>query len=176
MFLDRRSIRRFKDDEVEQAKLEIVLETARWAPSWGNTQCCEVVVVRNAELKKKLSGLLSPKNPATLAVERAPVVLAVCGGLNKAGFYSGKALTKFGDWFMYDLGLATQNICLSAHEQGLGTVIVGAFDHDGVARLLEVPENYEVVALLPLGYPDHSPSPPKRKSLDNFIHNDTFSS
>lgn len=174
MFTERRSIRRFKKMEIEETKLSKVLEAARWAPSWANTQCCELVVVKNDEIKKQLSEVLSPKNPATLAVENAPVVVVVCGALKKAGFYNEKALTKFGDWYLFDLGIYTQNICLSAHEQGLGTVIVGAFDHDKAAEILKVPKSHEVVAILPMGYPDHSPSPPKRKSMEEFVHNNTF--
>jgi len=140
MFSERRSIRRYTSAPIEDEKLDFVIEAARWAPSWANSQCCELVVVKNAEIKQQLADILSKKNPATLAVANAPVVLVVCGILEKAGFYNGKALTKFGEWFMYDLGLATQNICLAAHQQGLGTVIVGAFDHDKAGEILNVPE------------------------------------
>lgn len=174
MFSERRSIRRYAATEIEDEKLEKVLEAARWAPSWANSQCCEIIVVKDSTLKKQLAAILSRRNPATLAVEHAPAVFAVCGALGKAGFYNGKALTKFADWFMYDLGLATQNICLAAHEQGLGTVIVGAFDHDRAKEILDVPSTHEVVALLPLGYPDHQPPAPKRKSLERLVHHDKF--
>ena len=174
MFSDRRSIRRFTTAAVEDDKLSIIFEAARWAPSWANSQCCEMVVVKDGEIKKQLSEILSKKNPATLAVANAPVVLVVCGVLEKSGFYNGKALTKFGDWFMYDLGLVTQNICLAAHQQGLGTVIVGAFDHDKTKEILNVPQGREVVAILPLGYPDHEPPAPKRKSLEELVRYDRY--
>ena len=117
---------------------------------------------------------MSRKNPATLAVENAPLVIAVCGKLGVSGFYSGKALTKFEDWFLYDLGLVTENICMAAHQQGLGTVIVGAFDHDKTREILNVPSTHEVVALLPIGYPDHEPPAPKRKSREDFVHWDPY--
>lgn len=174
MYSDRRSIRRYTEQKIEKDKLEKVLEAARWAPSWANSQCCELIVVEEGLTKKELSSILSPKNPATIAVEKAPFVIAICGALHKAGFYSGKPLTKFGDWYMYDLGLVTQNMCLAAHEQGLGTVIVGAFDHDKAKEILAVPASHEVVAILPLGYPDHSPSAPKRKSLEEMVHYGKF--
>jgi nitroreductase len=154
--------------------LNEILDAARWAPSWGNSQCCQVIVVRDAEGKKQLSQILSRKNPATLAVENAPVVIAVCAVLNKAGYYNGVPVTKFGDWFMYDLGLATQNICMAAHGLGLGSVIVGAFDHDRAKEILAVAEGNEVVVLVPLGYPDQQPPAPKRKSMEEFVHFDRF--
>ena len=174
MFTQRRSVRRYKTDAIDEAKLEKVLEAARWAPSWANTQCAELVIVKDSEVKKQLAETLSKKNPATLAVQNAPLVIAVCGKLGTSGFYSGKALTKFGDWYLYDLGLTTENICMAAHEEGLGTVIVGAFDHDKTKEILGVPETHEVVALLPLGYPDHEPPAPKRKAMEEFVHWEKF--
>ncbi len=139
MFTERRSVRRYKDKAIEDGKLNTVLNAARWAPSWGNTQCCELIVIKEGVIKKQLSEIISKKNPATLAVKNAPVVIVVCAALKKAGFYNDSPKTKFGDWFMYDLGLATQNICMAAHGEGLGTVIVGSFDHDRTKEMLEVP-------------------------------------
>ncbi len=71
--------------------------------------------------------------------------------------------------------LATQNICMAAHGEGLGTVIVGSFDHDKTKEMLEVPDSHEVVALVPLGYPDHQPPAPKRKSMEELVHSEKFS-
>jgi nitroreductase len=75
---------------------------------------------------------------------------------------------------MFDLGLATQNLCLTAHELGLGTVIVGLLDHDKAKSVLHVPDTHEVVVLIPLGYPAKSPSAPKRKEISEFTHYETF--
>ncbi|RLB12887.1 MAG: nitroreductase, partial [Deltaproteobacteria bacterium] len=86
----------------------------------------------------------------------------------------GDAPTKFGDWFMFDLGIATQSLCLAAHSLGLGTVIVGLFEHDKVKQILNVPEEYEVVTIVPVGYPEKIPSAPKRKESKDFIHYGRF--
>jgi nitroreductase len=82
--------------------------------------------------------------------------------------------TKFGDWFMYDLGIATQSICLAAHGMGLGTVIIGLFDHEKAKAALNVPAGYELVSLIPLGYPAKVPSAPKRRAVEEFTRTDTF--
>ena len=166
----RRSIRRFQEKNIEPDKMDQLFEAARWAPSWGNLQCCELVVVEEAEDKKKLASLLSPKNPATKCMEKAPVVIAVCGMPGKSGYYNNKQITRYQHWFLYDLGLVSQNICLKASELGLGTVIVGSFDHIQAEQLLLVPDGCELVALIPLGYPDHAPSAPKRKAIAEFVH------
>lgn len=171
---ERRSIRRFEEKDVSPQDLEKVLAAVQWSPSWANTQCWEMIVVRAAGQKEKLQATISPKNPATKAMVNAPVVIAVCGKLNSSGYYKDLAVTKLGDWCLYDLGIATQSLCLCAHALGLGTVIVGSFDHDKAGAVLGVPQGYQVVTLIPLGYPAKAPSAPKRRDISDFTHTDRF--
>jgi nitroreductase len=171
---NRRSIRRYEEKNIPEEILDKLLEAARWAPSWANTQCWHFVVVKDQETKNKIQGTVSPRNPSSLAIINAPVLLVVCGQLKKSGYYNDQYPTKFGDWFMYDLGLATQNLCLAAHDCGLGTVIVGLFDHDKVGEIVKLPPEHEVLVLIPLGYPDHEPSAPKRREVQEFVHYDSF--
>ncbi len=171
---ERRGIRKYQEKEVPNDILNQVLEAVKWAPSWANTQCWEVVVARDNITKANLKETIGPKNPATQAIEAAPVVLAVCGKLSSSGFYKDQVTTKFGDWFMFDLGLATQNICLTAHSLGLGTVIVGMFDHNKAKEVLKIPEGYELVVLIPMGYPAKDAATPKRREISEFTHYETF--
>jgi nitroreductase len=171
---NRRSIRRYQEKTVSDEILNKLLEAARWAPSWANTQCWHFVVVKDSEIKKKIQEVVSPRNPSSLAIVNAPVLLVVCGQLKRSGYYNGEYPTKFGDWFMYDLGLATQNLCLAAHDSGLATVIVGLFDQDKVGEIIKLKAEHELLVLIPLGYPDHEPSPPNRRELQEFVHYDSF--
>ncbi len=171
---DRRSIRTYEQRDVPEEKLNTILEAVRWSPSWANTQCWELIVTRDKTIKENLRETLFPKNPAANAITQAPLIFAVCGKLNSSGYYNGVAPTKFGDWFMFDLGILTQTLCLTAHELGLGTVIVGLFDHDKAKKVINVPDGYELVALIPVGYPAKSSSAPKRKELNDFVHYNTF--
>lgn len=171
----RRSVRKYEEREIPEEMLNSVLEAVRWAPSWANTQCWEVVVIKDASVKEKLQATLPPKgNPALKAIGAAPVVLAICGKLKSSGYYKGQVTTKFGDWFMFDLGIATQNLCLTAHQLGLGTVIVGLFDHDKAKETLNVPEGFELAVLVPLGFPAKRSSAPKRREISEFVHDNTF--
>jgi len=170
----RRSIRRYLEKDIPQETFDQLLEAARWAPSWANTQCWNFVVVKDRKIKEQIQETVSPRNPSSKAIITAPVLLVVCGQLKKSGYYNDQYPTKFGDWFMYDLGLATQNLCLAAHEAGLGTVIVGLFDHDRVGEIVKLPEGHEVLVLIPLGYPDHAPSPPKRREVEEFCFYNSF--
>jgi len=170
----RRSIRRFEQEEVPQQALEAILEAVQWAPSWANTQCWEIIVVRDQAAKEKLQATLPKTNPASKAIVQAPIVLVVCGKLKSSGYYKGQVTTKHGDWFMFDLGIATQNICLAAYDQGLGTVIVGLFDHDKAKEILGLPDGYEVVAMVPVGYPAKDSPAPRRREISEFVHYEKF--
>jgi len=75
---------------------------------------------------------------------------------------------------MFDLGIAAQSICLTAHSLGLGTVIVGIFNHDKAREILNVPDGYEVMTLIPLGFPAKISSAPKRREISEFAHYDKF--
>jgi len=170
----RRSIRRYQAKEIPKDDLNTILEAVRWAPSWANTQCWEVVVVKNPTIKQRLQEILSAANPANKAMVEAPVVMVLCGRRGVSGCYSGKPKTKLGDWFMFDVGLATQNLCLAAHSLNLGTVIIGSFSHDRAKEILGIPEGYEAVALIPVGYPAREAKQSHRKQISEFVHYDRF--
>ena len=171
---ERRSIRKYEDKEVSDEQLNRVFESIRWAPSWANTQCWEIIVVKEPEIKEQLQGLSRAKNPSAKAMIQAPVVFVVCVKLQSSGYYKGQVTKKFGDWFMFDLGIACQNLCLTAYRHGLGTVIVGLYDHQKAGEILKVPQGYEQVVLIPMGYPAKISTAPTRREVAEFIHHNTF--
>jgi nitroreductase len=176
----RRSIRKYRTEPVPEEALQTVLEAARWAPSWSNTQCWRLVVVRDKETKSKLADTLKGikagrTNPADEAVRTAPIVIALCAELGVTGYYrdeSGEnklATDKGESWFMFDVALAAQNMSLAAHSLGLGTVHTGLLDAAEAARIVGLPENVVLVELLPLGLPDEQPAARPRKEINEFV-------
>ncbi len=165
----RRSIRKYKPDPVSEEMLQKIMEAVRWAPSWANTQCWEVIIVKDPNIKSSLANTLTKTNPSLSSMTEAPIVLVLCGKKGVSGFKKGEAATVKGDWLMFDTGIAMQNICLTACSLGLGTVVVGLFDHKKAEGILGLPENVEVVAMTPLGYPATEGSVPKRKEPSEFI-------
>jgi len=159
----RRSIRDYESREIPDESLKAILEAVKNSQSWANSQCWEIIVLTDPVVKKTVQEAIPPGNPSFNAIVKAPVVLAVCGKLKQSGYYGGVPPTKFGDWFMFDLGIITENICLTAHDLGLGTVVVGLFDQVKAARILSVPAGYELVTLIPVGYP--IPDAPVRNAL-----------
>ncbi len=166
---ERRSVRKFKPDPVPSELLLDLLETARWAPSWANTQCWEVIVVSDPETKGKLAETVPSGNPARASLGRAPLVIVACARLEKAGYYKGKPATDKGDWYLFDVALFMHTLTLAAHGRGLGTVHIGLFDARAAAAILEVPAGVAVVELLPLGYPDGEPFRTSRKEAGDFV-------
>jgi len=170
----RRAIRGIKSDPIPADVLNAVLTAIQMTPSWANTQCWEVVIVKNQAVKEQLAGTLPAGNPALKAMVQAPVVLVMCGIRGLAGFKKGESTTDKGDWFMFDVGAATQNASLAAHALGLGSVVVGLFDAPKAGEIVGVPEQVSVVALLPLGYPERIPTAPKRKDFKAFVYENHY--
>jgi nitroreductase len=166
----RRSIRSYRPDPVSNKDLNTIMEAARWAPSWANTQCARWIVLTDNQVKAKLVEMLSPNNPSRPAVTAAPVLIIACAELKKSGYKSGQASTDKGDWFMFDVALGVQNLTLAAHSLGLGTVNIGLFDAVKAAKLLNVPEGFAVVEIIPVGYPAAEGQAPPRKELAEIMY------
>ena len=164
----RRSVRRYTSDEVSPEVISRLLTAAQWAPSWAHTQTPKVVIATDPELRQALQASLPERNPAYRAMGQAPVVVAFCAQLGRAGFKKGQAATPRGDWMMFDVALAMQNFMLAAHAEGLATVCVGLFDVKAAERAVNAPVGTTVVALTPLGYPAVETKVPPRKDPSAF--------
>lgn len=172
--IERRSVRKYTDAPVTDKILQQLYQAVESTQSWSNTQCWELVNVRHPQIRRKLQETLPPHNPAFAAIVKAPVLFAMCARKGVSGIIGGSVATKFGEWFMYDLGLATQNLCLAAHSLGLGSVVVGWLDHEKANEILNTPSDVEVVTLIPIGYRNQKGKVPNHKPIVSFLHVDTF--
>lgn len=165
----RRSVRKYKTDQVSEDVLKKILEAARIAPSWSNLQCWRFIVVRDPEAKKELAASMPDNNPAKKAVgETAPVVVVLCADPKESGDQDGK------DYYLLDAGLAMQQMMLAAHAEGLGTCWVAWFDEAKAREVCSVPDDYRVVGLTPLGHPEKQPSARPRKEFEEIIFNEKW--
>lgn len=168
--MSRRSIRSFTDTPIDHDLISQIVETASYSPSWKNTQIVRYIAVEG-ELKDKLSKCTSAYGRNGEIIAAAPMCIVVTIVKNRSGFErDGSYSTHRGNgWEMYDAGVASQSFCLAAHEQGLGTVIMGIFDDADVAELLDVPQDRDVIALIPIGYPAEAPIAPRRKTVEELL-------
>lgn len=166
----RRSIRKFKPDPVEHQLLESIISIASYSPSWKNSQITRYIAIEDSSVLDKVIADFTPDFNSNI-IRQAPMLIAVTFQKGRCGFErDGSFSTKKGDrWQMFDAGIACQSFCLAAHEAGLGTVIMGIWDEDGITKLLNLPDDEELAALIAIGYPAVSPDAPKRKSVEELL-------
>lgn len=168
--MSRRSIRQFKPIPVSDSEIYQVLDAARHAPSWHNSQCWRFIVVKNDATREKLAQTVPPINRGSKAILRAPVLIVLCAELGHSGYIKGELIPDKGEnWYMFDVALAAQNLVLAAHALGLGTLIIGYFNPVEAGKILDVPEGTTVVALIPLGYPEIPAIPTSRKEFGEIV-------
>lgn len=168
----RRSVRRFTEQEVTNEVLNEIVDIARMAPTWKNTQTLRYVIVKDKDMLKKIADdclLEFEGNIKTVSQCQALVVLAQVNG--RCGYERDGSFTtsKGASWEMFDAGIAAQTFCLAAHEKGIGSVILGIFDDAKVAEVIGLEEGKTVAALIPIGYPKFIPDPVPRKEVEELI-------
>jgi nitroreductase len=153
------SVRSYKATDVEEEKLNRILEAVRLSPSSSNRQEWKFIVVKDREMRKKLADAAFGQS----FIAKAPVVIVACGTESKSVMACGQPA------HTVDVSIACAYMILQAYELGLGTCWVGAFNEGEVKKILKVPERVRVVAMTPVGYPDELPSKKSRKRLDQIV-------
>jgi nitroreductase len=171
---ERRSVRKYLSDPVPDEIIVEILDAARWAPSWANTQVPRFIVVKDPHIKTALRDTLSPFNPARDAMIEAPCVICVVAKKGVAGYKGGQPTTDKGDWFMFDAGIAMEHVVLAAWNFGLGTVHVGNFNAKQGEEILKIPDEFSLVEMTPLGYFDVAPKAPPRRPIEESVSLDAF--
>ena len=159
----RRSVRDYKDQPIPQDKLEKVLEAARLAPAGGNRQAWKFVIVRDSKRRQELASAAGQN-----FIAKAPVIIAAVATMPNLVMMCGVPE------YAVDLAIAVDHMTLTAVDQGLGTCWIGAFSQDKARDILKIPAKYQIVALLPLGFPTQQGTSKIRKPLDEIICNEIF--
>ena len=155
----RRSVRKFNDKPVEEDKVREIIDAARLAPSGKNIQPVDYIVVREEETRKKLSEIA----PYGSFIAEAPVCIVVCSKRVEHDVEDGSA--------------ATENILLAAHGLGLASCWVAGYKKDycgEVEELLNIPKDYRLISILPIGYSDQEPTRPDKRDIEDVLHRDKF--
>ena len=152
---NRRSVRVFQDKEIETEKIHQMIDAAQWAPSACNKQGWKFIIVSNKETKEAIVG----KAGANHLIKTAPLVIFV--------LYE-KHLTESKFSYIQSASAAIQNLLLTAHNLGLGAAwITGMGDLEVIKKELKIPNDYEIIASIILGYSGESPLAPKRKKIED---------
>jgi len=157
----RKSIRSYKPQDVEEEKLNYILQAFRKAPSAKNLQPWKLIIVKN---KKKISDLSIACNSQTFLSE-APILIVACAKEDEAYGVMGGYMNSY----PIDIAIALEHLILAATEKGLGTCWIGAFKEKLVKDLLDVPDNVRVVAITPVGYPATEGRTRGRKPISEIV-------
>lgn len=162
----RYSVRSYQGRQVEEQKLNGVLQAARLAPSASNRQEWRFIVVRDEEKRQQLMEAARGQK----YVGQAPVVIAACAKADEHMMPCGQPS------YPIDVAIALEHIALQAVEEGLGTCWIGAFDEKKVKSILGIPtsDQVRVVQLMPLGYPADSPGSKSRLPIDEIVMYDQW--
>ena len=164
----RRSVRAYSSEEVSEEDVERLVEAARLAPSAGNIQPWEFVIVTNAETKRRLADAALRQT----FIEEAPVVIVVCANVARSSWRYGSRGANL--YCLQDTAAATENLLLAAHALGLAACWVGAFREDEAGKALKTPRDVRPVAIVPVGHPADKPRAPPKRSLREIVHYETF--
>jgi nitroreductase len=160
----RRSIRVFTPDQIEESSLEKILHAANRAPSAGNLQGYGIYLVRDAHIRNRLARAALDQE----FIAQASVVLVFCAHpARSSGRYGHRGETLYA---LQDATIACTYAMLAATALGLGSVWVGAFHEDGVRHAIGLPPGFRPVALLPIGYPAENPYRTSRRDLKELVH------
>ncbi|MBU0685228.1 MAG: nitroreductase family protein [Thermoplasmatota archaeon] len=159
----RTSIRSFKPDPIDDLTLNEALRVANLAPSAGNLQARDFVVVKSIHTRKALSEAAYNQD----FVKSAPAVIVVCANLDRIGHYGDRGRTLY---CIQDAAAAVQNMMLFLHSKGIGSVWVGAFDEEKAAEALGLPEHARPVAIVPIGYPAETGVRRRRLLQSQIVH------
>jgi len=164
----RRMVRAFRPDPVPEELVQKLLGNAVRAPSAGNLQPWEFIVVRDDETKRRLAKAALSQ----MFLAEAPVVIVTCRDVERNAWHYGDRGRHF--YSLLDVSCATMMILLTASNEGLGACWVGAYHDEEVSRILALPEHVRPVALISVGWPAETPTPTERIPPAEVLHYERF--
>ncbi len=164
----RRSVRTYKPDPIPDDVMRRILDAARVAPSGSNRQPWRYVLVKNPDVRKKVANLCGGQT----WIASAPLVVVACGldiHYDRGGYMGPMS-------FLLDSAIGLTHLMLAARVEGVGCCWIGLFDNDAIRDLLDIPPDWNVAAVMPMGYPKEPVWGPtaKRKTIEEITSVDQW--
>jgi len=171
--LGRRSVRKFQDTEITKEQIREIVDLARFAPSWKNTQTVRYVVIYDQEMKAKIAENTLGFEYNTKTITRAPAIVLLTSVNGISGYEKdGSFTTSQGThWQSFDAGIAAQTFMLAAYDLGIATVNLGIFDAEAVKEIAQIPDDQTVATIIAVGVSGVEPGKeaPARKTVDDLV-------
>ncbi len=159
---NRQSVRAYKNKEIEQEKLDKILETVIRAPSAGNRQAYKIVIIRDETRKKKLVEIAMDQQ----FIAEASVCLVFFADPQHSARKYGKRGAEL--YCIQDATIAAAYAQLAASAQGLGSAWIGSFDAEALKEMANA-KDLMPVAIIPVGYPDEQPETTARRKVEETV-------
>jgi len=163
----RHSIRAFQARPVEDEKVRRIIESVNLAPSAGDLQAYEIVVVKDQRRKNQLAKAALGQD----FVAEAPVCFVFLAYPERSSRKYGRRGSEL--YCVQDATIAASYAELAATALGLASTWVGAFDDEAVAEAVEAPRGRRPIAILPVGYPAETPDITPRRPIDEIVYRET---
>ena len=166
LIVSRQSDRKYSDKPIEKEKLERIIEAGRMAPSACNAQPWKFIIVTDPSLRKKVAEAASAKLLGMNSfVNQAPVMMII---IREQPNFSSKVggTIKNRDYSLIDIGIASENICLQAEAESIGSCMIGWFDERMLKKILDIPASKRVELIITLGYSLSEKREKKRKPAE----------
>ncbi|TAL58976.1 MAG: nitroreductase [Bacteroidetes bacterium] len=166
LIVSRQSDRKYSSKPIEKEKLDRIIEAARMAPSACNAQPWKFIIVTDPLLREKIAEAASARLLGMNSfVNQAPVLVVVIREQpNMSSKVGGTIKNK--DYSLIDIGITSENICLQAKAEGIGSCMIGWFDEKMLREILDIPGSKRVELIITLGYSESTPREKKRKPAD----------
>ncbi len=161
---NRRSIRKYKDTEIEEEKIKKIMESARLSPSAANRQQWKFIIIKDKVTRENLVDAANGQK----FVGEAPVLIVACSTESESIMPCGQYA------YTVDLSIALSFIILEATELELGTCWLGAFNETMVKNILNIPDEIRIVGIVTLGYANENPEPRPRKIEEEIVFYETY--
>ncbi|MDT8716509.1 nitroreductase family protein [Clostridium sp. 19966] len=168
---ERKSIKDFKDTPIDNSKINRIIEAVMRAPSWKNKSCYKVILVDDYIKRQDLSECIDNDDYSAIsAVKKAPIIALIVANPYKSGRVDGK------DFYLVDAGIAMEHLVLAATAEGYGTCWIGSLLEDRIRELLNIPEEYRVIAMTPIGVTELKSSHYPEKEEQNYVFHNEWNS
>ncbi len=160
----RKSLKSFKKENIDQDKLNRIINAAMRAPSWRNKTSYKFIMVDDSYEKDRISEtILNKDDSAKRAVKEAPMLAVIASDPSKSGDVDGKA------YYMADAAIAMEHFVLAATNEGYGTCWIGSLDENKLKSILNIPQEFRVVAITPIGVPEEEKAHQPEKDVKEHI-------
>jgi len=166
---NRLSYKKFKNERIDRDSLHRMINSAMNSPSYKNNTSYKIIIVEDSNIKNSLSNCIrNSTSEMSEAVKDTPVTCVVIGKPENSGSMNGK------DFYIMDGAIAMEHLVLSAAAEGYGTCWVTEFDENEIKRMLNIPSDYRVIALTPIGKPDETRNPHAKKDVREYVFMNEF--